>query len=86
MLLQKRGYESRIPTVLVYFCKSHLIEACDARKYGVLMRYFENVFIRCFEKMAKDALKKMHLQVASKLAQDKCLPDVFSSCPQLILE
>ena len=86
MLLQKGRYESRIPIVLAYFCKSPFIEAYDARKYGVLMRYFENVFIRCFEKMAKDALKKMHLQVASKLAQDKCLPDVFSSCPQLILE
>ena len=37
--------------------------------------------------MAKDVLKKMYLQVASKLAQDnKCLPDVFWSCLQLILE
>ena len=62
-------------------------EAYDARKwYGVLMRYFEDVFIRCFENMAKDALKKMYLQVASMLAQDKCLRRVFSSCLQLILE
>ena len=36
--------------------------------------------------MAKDALKKMYLQVASKLAQDKFLRGVFSSCLQLILE
>ena len=71
MLLQKDSYEFRIPIVLAYFCKSHLIEAYDARKwYGVLMRYFEDVFIRCFENMAKDALKKMYLQVASMLAQD----------------
>ena len=51
MLLQKDSYEFRIPIVLAYFCKSHLIEAYDARKwYGVLMRYFEDVFISMFWK------------------------------------
>ena len=33
--------------ILAYFYKSHLIEEYDARKqYGVLMSYFEDVFIR----------------------------------------
>ena len=61
------SYEFRTPIVMTYFCISHLIEEYYARKwYGVLMRYFKDVFIR-IEKMAKDAPKKMYLQVASKL-------------------
>ena len=52
----------------------------NENKIGVLRTKVWSVTV------GKDALKKMYLQVASMLAQDKCLRHVFSSCLRLILE